>query len=206
MALAFIPADVAARLTELTALTEVPGVRTPARGIALADGEVVTVIELGKPPPTGVAPPRYVPGEDWAVPGADRGVLCVLGGQHVALIGGTVLSTGLFDASETEDGVIWRGELVQTLDVRALYVQAEKAIWAERAVSSRPRRMASSVPAGAAGVYSPSSTALRPPPLPDVDVRLPPQPAPPTSPLLSESAPPTAPSPEWDKRNSGGSP
>jgi hypothetical protein len=123
----------------------------------------------------------------------------------VALTGGTVLATGLFDASETEDGVIWRGELVQTLDVRALYVEAEKAIWAERAVSSRPRAMASSVPAGPIGVYPPSSTALRPPPLPDLGVRLQQQPAPPISRLPNESAPPTAPSPGWDKRNSGGS-
>ena len=35
-------------------------------------------------------------------------------------------------------GVLWRGEPVPTLDVRALYARAEAAIWADRAVSSRP--------------------------------------------------------------------
>ncbi len=48
---AFVPAEVALRLTTLGAMTEVPGARPPARGIALADGEVVTVLELGKAPP-----------------------------------------------------------------------------------------------------------------------------------------------------------
>ena len=49
-------------------------------------------------------------------------------------------------------GVLWRGEPVPTLDVRALYARAETAIWAERAVSSRPSRP----PLGRAG--DPSSS------------------------------------------------
>ena len=51
---------------------------------------------------------------------------------RVALIGGRVLSTGVFEQSTGDDGVIHRGELVRTLDVRALYAQAETAIWAPR--------------------------------------------------------------------------
>ena len=53
-------------------------------------------------------------------------------GEKVALIGGRVLSTGVFEQSTGDDGVIHRGELVRTLDVRALYAQAETAIWAPR--------------------------------------------------------------------------
>ena len=34
-------------------------------------------------------------------------------------------------------GVLWRGEPVPTLDVRALYARAETAIWADRAAASR---------------------------------------------------------------------
>jgi hypothetical protein len=136
--LAFIPADVALRLTTLSSLTEVPGTRPPAKGIALAGDAVVTVLEIGKPAPAGSQTPRYRPGEDWPVPGADHAVLCAIRGQHVALTGGTVLATGLFDADGAEDGVLWRGELVRTLDVRALHAQAEAAIWTERAVSSPP--------------------------------------------------------------------
>jgi hypothetical protein len=128
---AFVPAEVALRLTSLGAMTEVPGARLPARGIALADGEVVTVLELGQVP-SRVPRSRYAPQEDWPVPGSDRALLCQLGGQKVALIGGRVLSTGVFERDPNDDGVLFRGRPVPTLDVRALYAQAETAIWAPR--------------------------------------------------------------------------
>jgi hypothetical protein len=205
-ALAFIPADVASRLAALSALTEVPGTKPPAKGIALADGEVVTVLELGKPRPGSFVPPAYQPGEDWTVPGSDRAVLCVLGGQEVAITGGVVLATGVFDASPADDGVLWRGELVRTLDVRALYAQAETAIWAERAVSSRPHESPSGAPAASFGQAEEGSLALRPPPLPDLGLRISEQVTPPVSrPVASEQVPPTAPSPGGDRTKTGGS-
>jgi hypothetical protein len=132
-ALAFISADVASRLVTLGAVTRVPGARPPVAGIALAEGAVVTVLEIGR-----ATPPSYRPGDDWVVPGSDRAVLCDLGGHGVAITGGTVLTTGVFDADPEGDGVIWRGEAVPVLDVRALYAQAEAALWAERAVTSQP--------------------------------------------------------------------
>jgi len=134
--LLFIPADVALRQTALSALTAVPGARPPARGIALADGELVTVLELPAPD-QHEAQGEDPSGDERPLPGADRAVLCVLGGLHVALIGGTVLATGMFE--EAEDGVLFRSERARTLDVRALYAQAESAIWKERAASWRPR-------------------------------------------------------------------
>lgn len=139
-ALAFIPASVAARLTALTCVIDVPGAKPPVRGLALADGEVVTVLEIGKraPASAGAPAPRYRPGDEWPVPGSDRAVLCLLGSVRVALIGGTVVATGVFETQPDGGGVLWRGAPVATLDVRALYARAETAIWADRAVSSRP--------------------------------------------------------------------
>jgi hypothetical protein len=205
-ALAFIPAEVASRLASLSALTEVPGTRPPAKGIALADGEVVTVLELGRPPPEGVSRPAYRPDDDWSVPGSDRAVLCELGGQEVAIIGGVVLATGMFDASLAEDGVFWRGELVPTLDVRALYARAETAIWAERAVSSRPSESPSGAPGASSGAGPEGSPVLRAPPLPGVGLRITERPAPSvTGPISSERIPPTAPSPGGDRTKTGGS-
>jgi len=134
---AFIPAEVARGLVALSAVTPVPGVRPPARGIALAHGELLTVLELG-PAALEIAPrSRRAEGEDKPLPGSDRAVLCVLGGLPVALIGGTVIASGIFEA--TEEGVRFAGEAVPTLDVRALYAQAESAIWRERAASWRPK-------------------------------------------------------------------
>lgn len=135
-ALGFVPVDVASRLAALSAIVPVPGARPPVLGIALADGAVVTVLRVGV-----AAAPGYEPDDAWPMPGAGRAVICRLGGLEVALTGGTVLATGLFDAAPGGDGVLWRGELVPVLDVRALYAQAEAAMWADRAatVTGRPR-------------------------------------------------------------------
>jgi hypothetical protein len=144
-ALGFVPADVARRLAALSTLTPVPGARPPVVGIALADGAVVTVLRIGRagapsqrptsPPPR----PAYEPGGDWMVPGADRALLCQLGGVEVALTGASVVATGVFDVAPGGEGVLWRSEVVPVIDVRALYAQAEAATWAERAISGGPK-------------------------------------------------------------------
>jgi len=135
--LVFISASVATRLTPLTCVIDVPGAKPPARGLALADGEVITVLELGKRDAASAKAP-FLSNADWPVPGSDRAVLCVLGSVRVALTGATVVATGIFDPIDGGGGVLWHGEPVPTLDVRALYASAETAIWADRAVSSRP--------------------------------------------------------------------
>jgi hypothetical protein len=137
-ALVFIPASVASRITALTCVIDVPGAKPPARGLALADGEVITVLEIGKRAGASPASSPSRPDLEHAVPGSDRAVLCVIGSVRVALTGGTVIATGTFDTLPDGAGVLWRGEVVPTLDVRALYARAETAIWADRAVSSRP--------------------------------------------------------------------
>lgn len=136
--LVFISASVALRLTLLTCVTDVPGAKPPVRGLALADGEVITVFELGKRAAASAKAPPSLPDAEGPAPGSDRAVLCVLGSVRVALTGATVVATGVFDPIEGGGGVLWRGEPVPTLDVRALYARAETAIWADRAVSSRP--------------------------------------------------------------------
>lgn len=160
-ALAFVPAETALRLAALTSLTEVPGAKPPVVGIALADGAIVTVLDLGRalpprasllPPPPSSTRPSI---DDWPVPGANRAVLCTLGGLLVALTGGTVITTGLFQADPGDEGIFWRGELVPVLDVRALYAQAEAAIWADRA-TGRPGPSS-----GRAASFAPSSAPPR---------------------------------------------
>jgi hypothetical protein len=131
--LGFLPAEIASRVAAIGAVRRVPGLRLPAIGIALADGEVVTVFEVGS---SGAASPTYRPGEDWSVPGCDRAVLCNVGGQHLALTGGTIVATGVFEGADG-GAVVWRGAVVPTLDVRALYRAAESAIWEDRARGGR---------------------------------------------------------------------
>jgi hypothetical protein len=130
--LGWVPGDVVVRVTTLSAVTPVPGVRAPAAGIALAEGEVVTVLRVGD----GGAP-ATVDEDGWPTPGADRAVLCDLGGERVALTGGTVVATGSFEEDAGLGGVVWRGRRAPELDVRALYARAEAATWAARAAGPR---------------------------------------------------------------------
>ena len=157
----FVPAEQVVEVVSLGAVTRAPGLRPPAVGLALARGVVVTVLDVGgaallaetatgeddEPAPDSAAPStplrsafgdRYRAGEDWPMPGSDRAVLCDVGGEAVAISGGSVIATGAFDAALRGDGVLWRGRRVPRLDVRALYARAEAAIWAARA-AARPR-------------------------------------------------------------------
>lgn len=140
-ALGFFPVEVVRRLATLSALTVVPGAQPPIAGIALADGAVVTVLSLGEPP--GPLAAQRSLDAFGVVPGADRAVLCRVGGIDVALTGGTVLATGVFGVAPDGESVLWRGEVVPEIDVRALYAQAEAATWAPRAghPAERPRAL-----------------------------------------------------------------
>lgn len=151
--LGFIPASVATRVAALGSPVPVPGAPPPVVGMALADGAVVTVLRLGE---RELEPARYQPDDAWPVPGARRAVICRVGGVDVALTGGAVVATGVFDAAPDGGGILWRGQMVPELDVRTMYAQAEAATWAGRAASVRPR-----VP----------SAPAAPPPLVDEDAR-----------------------------------
>jgi hypothetical protein len=160
-ALGFVPAEIARRLIELSSFTEVPGARPPVTGIALVDGAVVTVMQIGSALAKGSTrashAPSYEPGEDWGVPGADRAILCDLGGVEVALTGATVVATGVFDGTTGGEGVHWRSDVVPILDVRALYALAEAANWSPRALDGSGE-LASQSPSsqGASGGFPPT--------------------------------------------------
>jgi hypothetical protein len=117
-ALLFIPAEVATRLTTLTSLTPVPGARPPVAGVAVAEGAVVAVLSVG-PGRAGEVPRR-----------AEPAVLCRVGdGVDVALTGGVVIATGLFEVGSDGASVTWGDALVEELDVAALYARAEATTW-----------------------------------------------------------------------------
>ncbi|APR84448.1 Hypothetical protein A7982_09797 [Minicystis rosea] len=132
--LAFVPASIAMRLCALGSLVPLRSAPAPVLGIALAEGAVVTVLRLGdREMDAAAAEP-----DEWIMPGAQRAVICRIGGVDVALTGGTVVATGVFDAAPEGEGISWRGQMVPALDVRAIYAQAEAATWASRAASTRP--------------------------------------------------------------------
>jgi hypothetical protein len=127
--LVFLDASVALRVVELSCPIHLVTVCVPPVGVALAEGRVVTVLVLSHS-----AGPRLPASDadDEGFPGSDRAVMCEPGPEQVAVWGGRVVTTGVFDVAGP-GSVIWRNEAVPELDVSALYARAEAAIWAARA-------------------------------------------------------------------------
>lgn len=107
-ALRFVPAPLAMRVAPAPRLTSVPGAPAELVGIAVHEGAVVPVISVGE----------------------TRGdmVVCQHAGELVGIIGGEVVSTGLFDVVPGRpDVVLVEGEPAEPLDIAALYARVQAA-------------------------------------------------------------------------------
>jgi hypothetical protein len=120
-----VPEEVARGVVVLPSVTPVEGLRLPAAGLSLANGEVVTVLCLD---PRGLSPScrneRTI------------AVLCDGPGGHVALAGVVVEAAGLFDV-DGPGKVRWGEEHADLVDVNELCAEAETALWAERTAALR---------------------------------------------------------------------
>jgi chemotaxis signal transduction protein len=104
----------------LPAVTAVEGLRPPAAGIALANGEVVPVLCLDA---SGLSPSSRNE--------RTTALLCDVQGKPVALVGRAVEATGMF--AQERDGFVRAGdEEAEIVDVAAIYRSAEAAIGLER--------------------------------------------------------------------------
>lgn len=115
-----VPEEVVRGVVMLPSITPAEGLLPPAAGIGLANGEVVVVLCLD---PAGLS----VSCRDERT----MAVSCNVLGNHVALVGGAVVAAGMFEL-EGEGRVRWGEELVDLVDVTALYAEAEAALWADR--------------------------------------------------------------------------
>lgn len=121
----FVPADVVRRIVVVAAISKVEGLRPPAHGVALVDGEVVVVLS-----PSSSAHSLASGG------GPTMALLCDVETSRVAVCGHRVEATGLF--LEEREGFVRTNEseeLAAIVDVAALYQRAEEAIWSERNAS-----------------------------------------------------------------------
>ncbi|HVK71351.1 MAG TPA: chemotaxis protein CheW [Polyangium sp.] len=126
-----VPAEVVRGVFVLPSITPVEGLRKPAAGVALANGEVVTVLCIDE---EGLSPSSQNE--------RTTAVLCDLGGEPVAIVGRAVESSGLFE--EARDGFVRAGETdAAILDVAALRREAEEAIWTARTAVLRSPEAAS---------------------------------------------------------------
>jgi len=104
----FLPAGVAGTVVPTAPVVPVPGLAAPAVGLVLTEDRVATVLQVGSL-------------------ASDHMIICEIHGGSVALAGARVVATGVFPASE--EGVIWDGVSADELDVLALTLEVEAAIW-----------------------------------------------------------------------------
>lgn len=118
--LRFVPSSIAIAVVLGTPVVPVPGLVLPALGLTLADDRVVTVLRAGT---------------------ASSGdlVLCDIEGVVVAIAGVRVLATGKFPSAGEQD-VVWKDGVAKHMDIRALYFEAEQAIWSARALRQDARQ------------------------------------------------------------------
>ncbi len=117
----FIPIDVVASIVAPQLVIPVPGLRSPAVGLSLADDRIVTVLEIGNEKVSDL-------------------LVCRVDGNWVGLGGGRVMASGFFPSSPiVANGVLWNTEHITPLDVKSLYASAEESIWKGRASHDESR-------------------------------------------------------------------
>lgn len=107
--LKWLPATVAAKIMPLPTIARVPGAPESLVGVALVDGETIPVVALG----------------------AGRGamVVCVHGGERLALVGLEVVAAGKFEPNE-ERAVICDGMTARLLDLAPIVSGMRTGGWA----------------------------------------------------------------------------
>ncbi|PIE05989.1 MAG: hypothetical protein CSA75_01885 [Sorangium cellulosum] len=117
----FLPASVVANVTPAEPIVPVPGLQAPAIGLVMTEDRVATALCIGSHC-------------------SEHMVVCRVEGGWVALHGARVVATGLFP--RTKDGaeaVEWNGETAEVLNVGALTVEVEEAIWRAAGASEHER-------------------------------------------------------------------
>jgi chemotaxis signal transduction protein len=123
----FLPATTASKVLPMPGVAHVPGAPEDLVGVALVEGEMVPVVDVGhgETPPSrrAVTPAR---------PRTDNNrpmLVCTVGGERVGLVGLEVVATGLFDTAENE-GVTHEGSAALLFDVAAVIGRLRDSRWA----------------------------------------------------------------------------
>ncbi len=103
----FLPAEVAIKVAPRPQIARFPGAPAGLLGLALVDGMIVPVLELG--------------------PDHDAMIVCVHGGEPLGLLGAADITSGMFEARDA--GVVVRGEAVPPLDVDEIYTRVRGVTW-----------------------------------------------------------------------------
>jgi chemotaxis signal transduction protein len=122
----FLPATTASKVLPMPGVARVPGAAADLVGIALVEGEMVPVVDIG----SGDAPPSrraVTPSR----PRTDNRpmLVCACQGERVGLVGLEVLATGLFETNDDES-VLHEGAAAPLFDVGAVIARLRESRWA----------------------------------------------------------------------------
>jgi hypothetical protein len=109
--LVFLPADVVGHVAPMPQMTRIPGAPEELLGIALHKDELVPVIAIGA--------------------ARESMVICNHMGEHVGLVGGAIIGTGVFDVSGDSD-VMFAGERAVAFDLGSVYARVHAGRWRGR--------------------------------------------------------------------------
>ncbi len=121
----FLPATTASKVLPMPGVARVPGAPADLVGVALVEGEMVPVMDIGgDPPPSRRAVTPSRPRTD------NRPMLvCTCQGERVGLVGLEVIATGLFEAA-ADESVVHEGALAPLFDVAAVIGRLRGSRWA----------------------------------------------------------------------------
>ena len=121
----FLPATTASRVLPMPGVARVPGAAADLVGIALVEGEMVAVVDIGDEAP---------PSRRAEIPTRTRTdnrpmLVCTSHGERVGLVGLEVLATGLFETDDDER-VLHEGVPALLFDVGAVIGRLRESRWA----------------------------------------------------------------------------
>ena len=122
----FLPATTASKVLPMPAVARVPGAPVDLVGVALVEGEMVPVVDLG----VSDAPPSRRAVTQARPHTAHRPMLvCTCLGERLGLVGLEVLATGLFEPTRGES-VMHEGLEAPVFDVAAVVGRLRDSRWA----------------------------------------------------------------------------
>lgn len=117
----FLPASIAMKVMPAPEMAYVPGGPTELRGVALVDGDMIPVVDLGEER----APPRAGRTES-----ASAMLVCAVLGECVAFVGMDVVATGRFEVDGVTGELKLGDETARSFDVAGVVARVSEGRWA----------------------------------------------------------------------------
>ncbi len=122
----FLPASIAVKVIPSPPSARIPGAPPELRGVALVDGDMIPVVDLGsgEVPSTNVGVRTCTPTEQAAM------LVCTVLGERVGLVGADIVATGRFEPGGASGEINANGETARIFDVAAVIARVREGRWA----------------------------------------------------------------------------